>query len=262
MSRLSSRLRIPVTLLAAGVIFSCATAKPQELTLEEESTVVRIVRFRLEEGSEAAWVSACRRLAAAAMESHTDANWLIHRIDDRNYYLVTFGTRAEFQDPNPIVEGFARRDIGVFKNEFKQLASVAYRMSSDEVWEQVPAWGTTSDTNSLTHPGVDQGSFRIRSWQLAAEDSVLTDTANLLNEEHHPFPTEGFRVGPGTDVAVHVISFFGARDEYYFHGRPEAFMAARGKLQQWQRLVERLGAITHARDRTESRYVHELSYDR
>jgi len=212
MSHLRTGLRITVTILAAGVIFSCATLQRQELTLEEEPTVVRIVSFLLQEGSEAAWSSACRRLAVAAMESHSDANWLIHRVDDKNYYLVTFGTRADFQDPNSIVAGFARREVGVFKNEFKQLASVAYSVSSDEVWEQVPAWGTTSDMNSLTHPGVDQRSYRVRSWQLAAVDSVLTDMANLLNKEHYPFPTEGFRVGLGSDVAVHVISFFGARD--------------------------------------------------
>jgi hypothetical protein len=261
MSRLSRLLRIPVTFLAAGVIFSCATVQRQELALDEEPAVVRVVSFRLGEGSEAAWSRACRRLAAAAMESHTDANWLIHRVDDRNYYLVSFGGRADLQDPNSIVEGFARRDVGVFKDEFEQLAAVPYRVSSDEVWEQVPAWGTTSDMNSLTHPGVDQRSYQVSSWQLAAVDSVLTDMASLLKEQDYPFPTEGFRVGRGADVTVHVISFFGARDEYYSNGRPEAFLTGRGKRRQWLKLVERLDAITHTRSRTASRYVHELSYD-
>lgn len=259
--RLSTRLRIPVTLLAVGAAFSCATVHRQDSTLTEEPTVVRIVTFVLGLDSEAAWASACRGLVAAAIESHIRANWLIHRVDDRNYYLVTFGSRAEIRGPHSIAEGFAGRDVGVFKNEFKQLAAVAYRVSSDEIWEQVPAWGTTADMNSLTHPGVDQRSYRIRSWQLSAVDSVLTDMADLLREEHYPFPTEGFRVGLDTDVTVHVLSFFGEREEYHLVGRPEAFMAARGKHQQWQRLVERLGALTQTSLRTESRYVHELSYD-
>jgi len=40
-------------------------------------------------------------------------------------------------------------------------------------------------------------------------DSVLTEMANLLKREDSLFPTEGFRVGGGLEVIVHLISFFG-----------------------------------------------------
>lgn len=261
MARLTMLARIPATLVTAVTIVGCAAGPPQELTLDEEATLVRIVSFVVGEGSEAAWSRACRRLAAAAIESRTDANWLIHRIDDAHYYLVTFGDREDFQDPRSLVQGFARHDPGEFEEEFAQLHEVKYTVTSDQMWEQVPAWSTTSDMNSLTHPGVDHRSYRVYSRHLAAVDSLLTDMANLLSREHYIHPMEGFRVGSGPDLAVHVLSFFGARSEYYSKGQPEAFLAARGKRQQWLRLLKRLNAITHDRRRTESRYLHELSYD-
>lgn len=261
MTRSDTLLARAGALLIAGAIVGCAAAPSRQPTAGEEAAAVRIVNFVVAEGSEAAWSSACRRLAVAAAESRLDANWLIHRIDDRNYYLVTFGDRADFEDPNSIVEGFRRHDIEAFKAEVDQLHSVAYSVSSDEVWEQIPAWSTTSDMNSLTHPGVDQRSYRVHASELAAVDSVLTEMADLLNREHYPFPTEGFRVGRGQEVDVHVVSFFRARDEYYSNGRPEAFLATDEARQQWERLAGRLDAITLARSRTEARYMHELSYD-
>ena len=261
MVRLLRLLRAPVLLLSAGGIFACAADQVWEIKWNEEPTVIRIVGVVVSEGSEASWLNACRRLTAAAIQSDADANWLMHRIDDANYYLVTFGSRAEFRDPNSLVHGFARHDIGDFKEEFAQLRAVQYTVSSDELWEQVPGWSTTSEMNSLTHPGVDQRSYRVDSRHLTAVDSVLTDMANLLNREHYPFPTEGFRAAGRPEVVVHVLTFFGARAEYYAKGQPEAFLAARGKRQEWLGLVARLNAITHDQTRTESRYVHELSYD-
>lgn len=261
MSRLTTRLRTSVILLIAGVLSSCAVHQRQGPDRDEEPVVIRFVAFVLAEGDEAAWSSACRRLVAAATASHTEANWLIHRVDERNYYLVTFGNPGDFRDPRSPVQGFARHDLEVFPDEFEQLHAVSYRVSADEVWEQVPAWSTTSDMNSLTHPGVDQRSYRVQASRIAAVDSVLTDMANLLQREHYPFPTEGFRVAVGGEFVVRVISFFADHDAYYSKGQPEAFLASRGKRQQWLELVQRLDAITHDRSRTESRYVHDLSYD-
>lgn len=182
-------------------------------------------------------------------------------MDHRQYYLVTFGSLAELQDPESIVQGFVRHDVDVLEDAFEQLHSLPYEVTSDEVWEQVRAWSTTSDMNSLTHPGVDQRSYRVDSGQLSAVDSVLTEMAALLTREHYPYPTEGFRIELDTGLSVHVISFFGARDDYYSQGQPAAFLAARGQGKEWLKLVERLDAISHGQSRTESRYVHELSYD-
>jgi hypothetical protein len=264
---LTTLLRNLVLLLIAGMNLSCAAGespfphKRQEIESGGEPTVVRIVSFAIAEGSEAAWSSACRRLAAAATASDTDANWLIHRVDNRSYYLVTFGSLAEFRDPHSPIEGFARRDIGVLRDEFAQLRAVNYLVISDETWEQVADWSTTSDQNSLTHPGVDRRSYRVDSRHLAEVDSILTEMANLLKGEDYPFPTEGFRVGSGQEIVVHVISFFGARTDYYARGQPEEFLAARGKRLQWLRLEERLDAITRDRVRAESQFMPELSYD-
>lgn len=250
-----------VTLLSATGILACSVGQPQEIQPDEQPTVIRVVSVVVSQGSETSWSNACRRLAAAAAESHADANWLIHRVDPENYYLVTFGSRVEFQDPHSIIQGFTRHSIGDFNEEFAELRTVNFTVSSDELWEQVPHWSTTSDMNSLTHPGVDQRSYRVDSRHLAAVDSALNDMANLLTREHYPFPTEAFRVGAGPEVVVHVLTFFGARAEYFAEGQPEAFLSARGKSQEWLRLTARLNAITHDRSRTESRYVHELSYD-
>jgi len=261
MSHLYADLKVVLAFVTAGLVLSCAAGHRQEAGSDEDPTVVRVVRFVIAEGNEAAWSSACHRLAVAAIESHIDANWLVHRIDNRNYYLVSFGSSADFASPNAIVNGFRRHDVKVLEEEFEQLRAVAYRVTSDEVWEQVPAWGTTSEMNSLTHPGVDQRSYRVPARHLGAVDSVLTEMASLLNRERYPNPIEGFRVDLGAEVVVHVTSFFGPRDDYYSKGRPETFLAARGRHQQWLRLVERLDALTHEQSRTQSEYVHELSYD-
>jgi hypothetical protein len=115
--------------------------------VDEDSTVVRVVRFVIAEGSEVAWSGACQRLAASAREANIEANWLVHRIDDRNYCLVTFGSRADFASPNAIVNGFVRRDAKALEEEFEQLRAVAFEVVSDDVWEQVPAWSTASQMN-------------------------------------------------------------------------------------------------------------------
>ncbi len=257
----SSLLRTTVILLTSGLIASCAVEAHREAEKSDDPTVVRMINFMVPQGHETAWSAACRRLSEAATELHVDANWLIHRVDDQQYYLVTFGSRLEFQDPESIVQGFLRHDVTVLKDAFKQLQEVPYEVTSDEVWEQVSAWSTTSEMNSLTHPGVDLRSYRVGSGQLSIADSVLTEMAALLTREHYPYPTEGFRIELDAGLFVHVISFFGVRDDYHALGRPAAFLAARGHKEEWLKLVERLDAVTHEERRTESRYVHELSYD-
>jgi hypothetical protein len=261
MSPFSSLLRTNVVLLTLGLIFSCAVTKQPETERSDVPTVVRIINFMVSQGHETAWAAACRGLSVAAMDYRVDANWLIHRVGDQQYYLVTFGSCSEFQDPDSIIQGFVRHDVTVLKDAFDRLHEVPYEVTSDEVWEQVPAWSTSSNMNSLTHPGVDQRSYRVESGQLSVVDDVLTEMAALLIREHYPYPTEGFRIELEAGVSVHVISFFGSRDDYYAVGRPADFLAARGHGEDWLKLVERLDAVTHEPSRTESRYLHELSYD-
>jgi hypothetical protein len=85
--------------------------------------------------------------------------------------------------------------------------------------------------------------------------------ARLLTLERYPNPVEGFCVDAGAEVIVHVALFLGPRDDYYSKGEPELFLASRGRRQEWLSLVERLDALAHERTRTQSEYVHELSYD-
>jgi hypothetical protein len=261
MAYFSTLLRTTVALLTFGLICSCSSEKQADAEQTDDPTVVRVVNFVVPEGHEADWSAACRGLSDAATELRLEANWLIHRVDSRRYYLVTFGSRAEFQDPESLVRGFVRQDVSVLKDAFKQLNTVPYEVTSDEVWEQMAAWSTSSDMNSLTHPGVDERTYRVGSGQQSAVNIVLTEMADLLIREQYPYPTEGFRIERDTGLFVHVVSFFGSRDDYYSLGRPAAFLAGRGRHDEWLKLVARLDAITLEQSRTESRYVHDLSYD-
>ncbi|MGE0640811.1 MAG: hypothetical protein AB7G12_16825 [Thermoanaerobaculia bacterium] len=234
-----------------------------DLLANPEATVVQVIGFHLPEGAEPAWIAACRRLARAATAAGLDANWLIHRRSDEEYYLVSFGSREEFADPASVVAGFARRGGVKLADALAELHAVPYE-AHDEIWEQHEAWSTTAEMNSLTHPGVDQRTYHFAAGDFAAADLVLTGMAELLARAGYPYPTEGFHVSGSAGAAtvvLQVVTFFGDRDDYRARGRPAAYLAARGLEPEWRALENRLVALATSRDRSESRYVHELSYD-
>ena len=247
----------------AGVVVLSACAGREEAKSPEahEETLVRIMRFRLPNGQEEAWSNACRGLAQAAAASKADAAWLLHRSGAKDYFIVTFGTLRELQEPGSIGGGFVGLETSIFRDEFRRLHSVGYEVISDEVWEKVPSWSTVEDMSSTTHPGVDQRSYWIRPGEFSVVDVAFREMATLLKQNGYPYPTEGFRSLFGSGGTAHMITFFDKRGNYYDSGEPRAFLEARGLTQQWRDFEARLAGATYRTERLEALYVNEGSYD-
>ncbi len=261
MSSVGSTTRLLGISLLASVLASCSTeADPTDATASEP-TVVRVLTFQVPVGWDERWREACRQIAAAAGELRLDANWLLHHAGSGSYYLVTFGSLADFERPGSVVDGFARHDADLLSRELERLHAIPYRVVSDEIWEQNSSWSTATEMNSLTHPGVDQRTYYVRAGRYSEVDSVLSEMAALLDSERFPYPTEAFRIAHDGKVIVQVVTFFGERSDYRATDQPAGFLAARNALPRWLDLQARLDAATHDNLRRESWFVYEESYD-
>jgi hypothetical protein len=253
----------PAVALAVSVValYACARNEQAKPPTVQEKTLVRVVRFHLPSGQEEAWLSACRGLARAAGASKADAAWLLHRSNAGDYFVVTFGTLLELQEPGSIGGGFVGSEASSLRDEFKRLHSVGYEVLSDEVWEQVPSWSTVDDMSSTTHPGVDQRSYWVRPGGFPVVDVAFREMATLLKQNRYPYPTEGFRSVFGSKGTAHMITFFGERGKYYESEDPRVFLEARGLTQRWRDFEERLAEATYRAERVEALYLDDGSYD-
>jgi len=203
------------------------------------------------------------RLAAEAAGLPAEQGWQTWVRDFEVGIVGTLENMAALDDEEAWVRAFAgtpgEEMLAEAIEKFEAMGAAT--PLSREVWEQEAAWSyapTEGGIEEVTNAAMLE--FRIKPGMEAAFEEVAAEVGAFLRGMGGPYPVYGFRTVMGDVNKVTWATFNDGWADYYGVNSPEAAMAAAGKTEEWQALVEKfLPCITESRS-SQMEFVAETSY--
>jgi hypothetical protein len=244
------------TLIAASLL--TGVLAPTVAAQEESSERGQLWRVRMFEVAPAdviPWVTAVRKIVAAAEAANLEQQWgWTVWVDFPRYYVSSPVTNmAAFDDPDAWTRQFeGTPGQATLQEAMQELQPLHARVVSDEIYEHEMDWSYLPAEPAFdgASGGAELSEFYILPGKAEEFQAIVGEAIDMLSQIGYPYTMNGYRIIMGEGSKTVFVTFWDNREAYYGVNSQDRLLEQHGMTEAWQGLVARmLGTISDFKTR-------------
>jgi|GEM_PF-3087332 len=188
-------------------------------------------------------------------------DWLIYKSENDEYLIVSFS-----DDLNSILtihdyrKVFIKANSGkLFDENISNLSKLDINIKFNYTKEMILPWSTVAEMSVSEFPYAEMIEYEISLQSLSKIDKVLREFSKLLIESKYPFPLETSRGSIGAYGKITLVWFYANTNNFNGMDSPKDWMESKGKLKEYNTLLNEFLALTHNSKSLKLSYQKKLS---
>ncbi|MCD2259495.1 hypothetical protein [Psychroserpens luteolus] len=188
-------------------------------------------------------------------------DWLTYKTEKGEYLIVNFSddlksilTLSDYRKVFTIANSGQ-----AFNKAISEISMLDVNVKFNYVKEMILPWSTVSEMSVSEFPYAEMIEFKISSQSFNKIDKVLRQLSKLLKDSNYPFPLETSRGAIGAYGKITLVWFYDDTDNFNGMDTPKGWMKNKGKLKEYNSLLNEFLTLTDKRKNYKLSYVKELS---
>lgn len=188
-------------------------------------------------------------------------DWLTYKTEKGEYLIVNFSddlknilTLSDYQ------KVFTTANSGqLFKNALREISKLKINIKFNFVKEMILPWSTVSEISVSEFPYAEMIEYELSPLSFDKMDITLRKFSKLLVESKYPFPLEASRGSLGAYGKITLVWFYPESSNFHDMNSPKDWMKKKGKLKEYNLLLNEIENLTKNRKTFKLGYKKELS---